>query len=206
VSLDRLDRPTRALVALAAAVARGDEPLVEARSRECVAQAVSAAWVDELLLQSLLMCGWPRTLNAAMAWRRTGGAAPSPGEDGTDYTRVAEWTARGEAVCRAVYGTNYERLRANVRALHPALDAWMITEGYGRTLGRPGLDLARRECCVVAQVAVQGAARQLHSHLLGARRAGAAGAALNEVLDLVRPLLGPGEMDVAERLWAEVVR
>ena len=76
MSLDRLDRPTRALVALAAAVARGDEPLVEARSRECVAQAVSAAWVDELLLQSLLMCGWPRTLNAAMAWRRTGGAAP----------------------------------------------------------------------------------------------------------------------------------
>ena len=93
MSLDRLDRPTRALVALAAAVARGDEPLVEARSRECVAQAVSAAWVDELLLQSLLMCGWPRTLNAAMAWRRTGGVAPSPGEDGTDYSRVAEWTA-----------------------------------------------------------------------------------------------------------------
>jgi len=94
VSLDRLDRPTRALVALAAAVARGDELLVEARIRECVANEVSAAWVDELLLQSLLMCGWPRTLNAAMAWRRTGGAAPSPGEDGTDYTRVAEWTAR----------------------------------------------------------------------------------------------------------------
>ena len=206
MSLDRLDGPTRALVALAAAIARGDEALVEERSRECVAQAAPAAWVDELLLQSLLMCGWPRTLNAAMAWRRVGVAVPVPGEDGTDYTRAAEWTARGEAMCRAVYGTNYERLRGNVRALHPALDAWMVTEGYGRTLGRPGLDFARRECCVVAQVAVQGAERQLHSHLLGARRAGASGAALNEVLELVRPLLGAGETDVAERLWAEVVR
>jgi 4-carboxymuconolactone decarboxylase len=206
MTLDRLDGPTRALVTLAASIARGDEALVEERSRECVARATPAGWVDELLLQSLLMCGWPRTLNAAMAWRRAGVAVPAPGEDGTDYTRAAEWTARGEAMCRAVYGTNYERLRGNVRALHPALDAWMVTEGYGRTLGRPGLDFARRECCVVAQVAVQGAERQLHSHLLGARRAGASGAALDEVLELVRPLLGPKERDVAERLWAEVVR
>ena len=105
-----------------------------------------------------------------------------------------------------MYGTNYARLRANVRALHPALDAWMVTEGYGRTLGRPGLDLARRECCTVAQVAVQGAGRQLHSHLLGALRAGASYGALEQVLDIVRPLLGPGERQVAEQLWQRVVR
>ncbi|HEV8356073.1 MAG TPA: carboxymuconolactone decarboxylase family protein [Gemmatimonadales bacterium] len=206
MSLNRLDGPTRALVALAGAIAAGEEAELEARCRGCVGAKVAPAWVDELLLQSLLMCGWPRALNAAMVWRRAGAAAPAPGEDGADYGRAAEWTARGELVCRAVYGTNYERLRANVRVLHPALDAWMVTEGYGRTLGRPGLDLARRECCVVAQVAVQGAERQLHSHLLGARRAGAGKQALEQVLDIVRPLLGPLGQGVAERLWDRVVR
>ena len=44
-----------------------------------------------------------------------------------------------------IYGDNYAKLRESVRALHPAMDVWMITEGYGRTLGRPGLDLTRRE-------------------------------------------------------------
>jgi 4-carboxymuconolactone decarboxylase len=204
--LDRLDGATRALVALAGAIAVGEEAELEARCRDCAGAKVAPAWVDELLLQSLLMCGWPRALNAAMVWRRAGAAAPAPGENGADYARAAEWTARGELVCRAVYGTNYERLRANVRALHPALDAWMVTEGYGRTLGRPGLDLARRECCVVAQVAVQAAERQLHSHLLGARRAGAGSQALEQVLDIVRPLLGPRGEGVAERLWDRVVR
>ena len=29
-----------------------------------------------------------------------------------------------------MYGATYERLRHNIRALHPALDAWMIVEGY----------------------------------------------------------------------------
>lgn len=205
MSLDRLDVATGALVALAGGIATGREPLVERLCRECRELKVPEGWVDELLLQSLLMVGWPRTLNAAMAWRRLR-PEPEPGEDGTSYDRAAKWTARGVEVCRVVYGTNYERLRANVQALHPALDAWMVTEGYGRTLGRSGLDLARRECCVVAQVAVQGARRQLHSHLLGAIRAGASHAALEQVLDFVRPLLGPEETSVAERLWERVVR
>ena len=74
---------------------------------------------------------------AAAVWRRVGCAEPVWEEDGTDYTRAEEWRARGESLCSTVYGANYERLLDNVRALHPALEAWMITEGYGRTLGPP---------------------------------------------------------------------
>ena len=55
---------------------------------------------------------------------------------------------------RQVYGDNYAKLRENVKKLHPALDTWMLVEGYGRTLSRTGLDLARREFCVIAQTAV----------------------------------------------------
>ena len=100
-----------------------------------------------------------------------------------------------------VYGSNFERLRANIQVLHPALDAWMVTEGYGRTLSRPGLDLARRELAIVAQVAVQGAERQLHSHLRGALNAGVTPEVLEETLEIVRPLLGPRERALLASLW-----
>ncbi|HEV8196474.1 MAG TPA: carboxymuconolactone decarboxylase family protein [Gemmatimonadales bacterium] len=202
--LHGLDPETRALVMLAAAIATGREPLVEEHCRACVEQNVPAIWVDELLLQSLLMVGWPRMFIAAAIWRRVGTAAAASGEDGTDYSRATEWRARGESHCRIVYGDNYERLRANVRALHPALEAWMITEGYGRTLGRTGLDFARRELCVVVQTAVQGAERQLHSHLKGARHAGASPRAITEALDAVRPLLGASEASLADSLWNRI--
>lgn len=204
VSLDHLDGPTRALVMLAAAIATGREPLVEERCLGCRAAQVPALWVDELLLQSLLMVGWPRMFSAAAIWRRIGPAEPAPGEDGTDYRRAAEWRARGDALCRTVYGASYDRLRGNVRALHPALEAWMITEGYGRTLGRAGLDFARRELCVMVQTAVQGAERQLHSHLKGARHSGASPRAITESLDAVRPMLGPAEAALAESLWNRI--
>ena len=203
-TLDQLDRPTLALVVLSAAIATGREPLVEERCRSCLEAAVPPLWVDELLLQSLLMVGWPRALTAAAVWRRVGPSEPAPGEDGTDYARIPEWRARGESVCRMVYGDSYERLRENMRAMHPALDAWMVAEGYGRTLGRPGLDLARRELCVVVQVAVQGAERQLHSHLKGARNAGASHRAITEALEAVRPLLGAPEVELAWSLWNRI--
>lgn len=203
-SLDHLDGRTGALVLLAAAIATGREVLVEEQCRACTSASVPVPWVDELLLQSLLMVGWPRTFQAAAIWRRVGSPDAAPGEDGTDYSRAAEWGVRGELLCRTVYGDNYERLRGNVRELHPALEAWMITEGYGRTLGRAGLDFIRRELCIIAQTAVQGAERQLHSHLKGARNAGASPRAIAETLDAVRPLLGTAEATLADSLWTRV--
>lgn len=203
-TLDRLDPPTVALVVLSAAIATGKEPLVEERCRACIEATVPDLWADELLLQSVLMVGWPRALVAAAIWRRVGRHEPEPGEDGSDYSRAAQWLARGESICRTVYGGSYERLRDNVRGLHPALDAWMVIEGYGRTLGRPGLDFARRELCVVAQLAVLGAERQLHSHLKGARNAGASADAITEALDAVRPVLGTAEAELAWSLWNRI--
>ena len=199
-----LDAPTRALVVLSAAIAAGSPSRLEAACLAAVEAPVPPLWVDELLLQSVLMVGWPRALIGADTWRRVSGRPAVSVEDGGDYPRHAEWEARGVDVCKVIYGRHYGRLRQNVCALHPALERWMLVDGYGRTLGRPGLDLARRELCVVVQVAVQGAERQLHSHLLGALHAGASPEAVAAALGAAAPFLGPNEHDVAFGLWERV--
>ena len=79
-------------------------------------------------------------------WRRISGRAVEPDALVETWDDVAEWTRRGEQTCRAVYGSHYEKLRQNIRALHPALDAWMITEGYGKVLSRGALDLLCASC------------------------------------------------------------
>jgi 4-carboxymuconolactone decarboxylase len=91
-----------------------------------------------------------------------------------------------------------------VRALHPAIDAWMVTEGYGRTMGRPGLDLMRRELCTVAQTAVLEAPKQLHSHLRGALNAGASFGQIDGVLSIVNPLLSFDQWKKIKELWRTV--
>jgi 4-carboxymuconolactone decarboxylase len=186
-TIPALDDPTRALVRLAAVVAIGDEATV----RDAMAQAAGAVpplWVEELVLQSYLFAGFPRGLNAAREWRRASGRPAPDVDEGTDFTRVDDWRARGEITCSTVYGPFYEKLRVNIRALHPALDSWMIVEGYGKVLGRPALDLLRRELCIVATCAVARQDRQLHSHLHGALHAGATPGQVRATLDEVAPM------------------
>src|SRR5437667_5373955 len=116
MSCDRLGEPTRSLLAGTVGVATGNEAAVEARSADCVAAGVPGRWVDELLLQSTLIVGWPRALVAFAIWRRLG-AATNAGEPAGGDSSAEDWQLRGEQICREVYGKNYEKLRANVRAL-----------------------------------------------------------------------------------------
>ncbi|MGH7524148.1 MAG: carboxymuconolactone decarboxylase family protein [Gemmatimonadales bacterium] len=199
-----LDETTTALVGLAGAIAAGDTDSIRCRVARAMSVRVPALAVDELILQSVLTVGWPRALVAAGIWREMSDT-PAPASDvDADYTRHNEWARLGEVTCRTIYGDRYEQLRTNVGALHPALESWMVVEGYGRTLARPGLSLDVRELCTVAQIAVLDTPRQLHSHLLGALRAGASPEAVGETLDAVRQFSSQSGRSHAAELWKQV--
>lgn len=200
--LDSLDAATVALIRLSAAIAAGSE--VEVRAAFGTAAAAPAEWIDELILQSYLFSGFPRALNAAREWRRLSPRATVV-ESAADPSREGEWLARGEATCAAVYGDMYDKLRRNVHDLHPALDAIMVMDGYGKVLGRPGLDLPRRELCIVAACAATGQDRQLHSHLHGALNVGVSRSAVSAALDALAPVLGPDRTHSVRLLLARVL-
>lgn len=199
---DRLDAPTVLLVRLAAVLAGGSE----AQVREALSQSldtIDPVWVEEVILQTYLFAGFPRSLNAAREWRRLSGRSAPESDTGTAFD-VAELTASGEATCAKVYGRFYEPLRRNIALLHPALDAWMIVEGYGKVLSRPQLDLARRELCIVAACAIARQDRQLHSHLHGALHAGASVAQVDATLSAIADVLSADDVSRYRGLWARV--
>src|SRR2546427_4863578 len=107
----------------------------------------------------------------------------------------------GSAVCAAVYGRAYHKLLLNLRALHPALEDLVLVDAYGKVIGRPGLDLKRRELCTVAAIAVLGAAQQLHSHLRGSLNTGATRAEVEEVLAVIDGDLDAGRPGPAPEQW-----
>ncbi|HUR92605.1 MAG TPA: carboxymuconolactone decarboxylase family protein [Gemmatimonadaceae bacterium] len=187
-----LDEETRAIVRISAVIAGGSEADVR-RELELGARVAAGGVIDEIILQSYLFAGFPRALNAARAWRAIDPAAPARVTEPAAGDRVGSWRERGEATCRVVYGGSYDKLRANVRALHPDLDEWMIVDGYGKVLGRPGLDLKRRELAVVAACAATGQQRQLHSHLHGALNAGASEGEISATLDAISDLVPKGD-------------
>ena len=191
----------RALIRVSGALASGDKvALADAFSQARVVAEDSE--VEEVLLQSYLFLGFPASLNGMAAWRRLTGSEPT-GPAAPDYSA---WESRGREVCGAVYSGQYERLRENVRALHPDLEQWMVVEGYGKVLGRPGLSLVIRELCIVATLAVTGASKQLYSHLRGALNVGAPPADVDVALAEAERFLDDEGRRSAAALWEEAQR
>ena len=191
--------------------------------------------VEEVLLQAYLFLGFPATIWAFGIWRSLKASAGPSRDSLLEVTRdpaaadeedaaadeedaaadeedpadpaglAALWRESGETVCARVYGANYDKLRENVRELHPELDHWMILEGYGKVLSRPRLDLVTRELCIVALLAVTCWAPQLHSHLRGALNVGAGPEQVEEALEAgLGFATEAGWAAEARDLWARV--
>ena len=146
----------------------------------------------EGLFQLYLFCGYPRALNALRIYREREaaqgiGRAPDVGDDPSRE----EARARGEQLCKRVYGVRFAALLQRVNALHPTLARLMVEEGYGRVLGRPGMEPVCREFATVGALIPMGVTRQLRAHLRGALNLGATVAELRTVLKDVEPVVGP---------------
>ncbi len=90
-------------------------------------------------------------------------------------SEIADLRKRGEGLCRTIYAPNYERLVANMAAISPELSNWMVVEGYGKVLSRPGPTELEREIASIVFLAISGHPVQLYSHVRGARNLGAPG-------------------------------
>lgn len=201
--ISSLDDETRTLILVAAMLAGGSEHDVRGALAKAAA-SVRPIWVEEVILQTYLFAGFPRALNGAREWRRISGLS-APASDSWAIDGHAERTARGEATCSTVYGHFYDRLRVNIRQLHPALDQWMIEEGYGKVLSRGSLDLPRRELCIIAACAIGRQDRQLHSHLHGALHSGASPGVVEDTLELLSEVISTDDAERYRALWMRVL-
>ena len=191
---------------VAAALAAGKIDVLRDRFGAARAAGVPDRWIEELLLQSLLVVGYPLALVAFGVWREVSGPVSGTGDGGEELAHEdwQAWAQRGSTVCAAVYGRAYHKLLLNLRALHPALEDLVLVDAYGKVIGRPGLDLQRRELCTVAAIAVLGAAQQLHSHLRGALNTGASREEVEAVLAVIDGDLDSERRRSAHEQWDDV--
>jgi 4-carboxymuconolactone decarboxylase len=188
------------LVSVSAALAWRQEHRVREALQKALSGGADLVAVEEVILQSYLFLGYPAALGAFGIWREVSGRHATAATPGS----WPDWRARGEQVCKRVYGGQYDGLRENIAGLHADLADWMVVEGYGKVLGRPGLELRLRELCISALLAVLDTPVQLRSHLRGALNAGASTA---EVEDALARALAGADADHLQRahdVWSAV--
>ncbi len=201
-----LPGPHRLLILTGGATTKGGEETLATFFEEALDLGAPLGDLREVVLQTYLFAGYPRAINALFALRQAAtperyGATPrevDPAERRTDHAK------RGEDLARIVYGDHYSDLRRNIAALHPDLDRWMVEEGYGRVLGRPGLDARIRELAALTSLIVLDVPRQIRSHLLGARHVGASDGAIEETIHQAGLFASDAGCEAAAQIWTDL--
>jgi 4-carboxymuconolactone decarboxylase len=169
----------RLLIKIHACVWPGDHDRLRACLRSCETHDVPRSDVEEVLLQAVLFCGFPRVVNAFRVldeeWPAptapAGGALP-PGERGR----------AGLDLFEAIYGDNTDAVKAMLRGYHGELLEFVLDTAYGRILSRPGLAPRLRELIAVAVLALTSQVPQMIAHGRGARKFGATDTELREAI------------------------
>lgn len=125
---------------------------------------ISQTKIYETLLQTYLFAGFPSALISLKI------ASEIFSFENFKYKFVKSSKKTGIKNCKKVYGSKFDRLIKNVKEFSPELSEWLITEGYGKVLGRSGLSLKEREMCIVAILCSMKYESQLYSHINGAIR------------------------------------
>lgn len=166
-----------ALARLTAAAVRGRERVLRRELKAALAAGVDVHRLHEAFLQVVLFAGYARAINAFGALHEIRPERPF---------RRSAGSSRGDRLCRRIYGPSYGPLMRRMTVLHPDLAEWIVRDGYGRVLSRPGLTVRERELLAVAALAALGGLeKQLESHVRGARRVGASEAQIRAVLKSV---------------------
>ena len=193
----RLSEVDQLLVCLAAHTASGDlESLKEDWQHLSEESHVLGL---EVILQTHLFAGYPRTINALAVVRKLGCTLNTSVD-----APYEQWRIDGENLCSQIYAGAYPKLRDAIGALHVDLESWMLEMGYGRVLSRPGPSAMQREFGVLAVLSGQNVKPQLMSHLRGALHVGASVDALERVLELVGKIWGPQAEEDGLRVLAKL--
>ncbi len=144
----------------ASALARHDWENLAPLARQAAGAGISSKELYELTLQGYLFLGFPAAIEAFGALD----GILVPGENKSEPALVLR-VKKGRKTCRRIYREKYPALMQNLMQKSPELAGWIIEEGYGKVLSRPGVSLRRRELFSVALLSATGFPRQLFAHL-----------------------------------------
>lgn len=202
-----LSRKQQAIAPIAAAMAVGDMPLLNAALNQGLDAGLAVSDAKEILGQLYAYAGFPRSLNAlgemmkVMEARRQRGIQDAPGRNPGPVPTGKELLALGTAnqtklAGAAVAGPLFE--------FSPQMDEYLKNHLFGAVFARDNLDWQSRELATVgALAAMTGVESQLQSHIQFSMNVGLTAAQLRQLGEVLGQR---GQPAAARRVQAAVDR
>lgn len=197
----------QSIAPIAAAMAVGDMPRLNAALNQGLDAGLTVSDVKEILVQLYAYAGFPRSLNAlgelmkVLDARKQRGVQDAPGRDPGPVPTGSELLAQGTANQTKLIGSP---VRGPLFEFAPQVDEYLKTHLFGAIFARDNLDWQSRELATVgALAALPGVESQLGSHIAVSMNVGLTAAQLRQLADVLGER---GQAEAAGRARAAIDR
>jgi 4-carboxymuconolactone decarboxylase len=173
------------LCKLATLIAGKRKSGIEKSLRKIKSMGINSQKVYEVILQTYLFCGFPATIEAMKLFRLI---FDNYNDKRKAKYEVKRFYMKGIRNCKKVYKKNFDKLQNNISKISEDLNLWMIVEGYGKVLGRKGLNLKERELINISLLIGNYYEHQLISHLKGSLNTGSDIDILYTIINAIEPV------------------
>lgn len=173
---------------LSAAIAARDEASMRSIMGTALEDGITTKTIDEIILQTHLFLGFPAMIEASRVFARVRDRRRNTDCLPSAYTGAdcRAWHRDGLKKIRRIYGPAFDRLVRYINSFSPQILTWMINDGYGQVLSRPGAPFQLREICVVAMLTVTSYENQLRAHIRGTLNSGVEAALVERAIGWCR--------------------
>lgn len=192
---------------LSAAIAGRNEPVMRDIMAAALADGVAPELIDEIILQSHLFLGFPAMIEASRVFADVSGRDHNSNRLPGEYTaeECHAWNEDGTEKIKHIYGPAFDRLVRYINSFSPQILTWMINDGYGQVLSRPGASFELRELSVVATLTVTAYENQLGAHIRGAVNIGTDPGLIERIIGYCRYFCPDKNIQAALRILNEAV-
>lgn len=192
---------------LSAAIAARDESSMRAIMASALDDDIEPETIDEIILQSHLFLGFPAMIEASRMFANISGRRHNTNRLPAAYTseECRSWNDEGTEKIRHIYGPAYDRLVRYINSFSPQILTWMINDGYGQVLSRPGASFQLRELSVVATLTVTSYENQLRAHIRGTLNVGTDPELIERTIGYCRYFCGDAHIQTARDILKEAV-
>jgi 4-carboxymuconolactone decarboxylase len=189
---------------LSAAIAGRKKTSMRLIMKTALDEGISSRMIDEIILQTHLFLGFPAMIEASRMFadihrpRHNKNQLPGPYSPQDCH----EWNKSGTQKIKRIYGPAFDRLVPYINSFSPQILTWMINDGYGQVLSRPGVSFPLRELSVVATLTVTAYTNQLKAHIRGALNTGVKQKVINRTMDNCRFFCSEVKIEKAREILA----
>jgi alkylhydroperoxidase/carboxymuconolactone decarboxylase family protein YurZ len=191
---------------ISAAIAAGDHHSLKTLFPMAIQDKVSSQTIREIILQSHLFLGYPAMIEAARIFAPFHSVKSNAAKTPAAYTsaEVTRWHREGSGKIRRLYGSQFGQLVSYINSFSPQILTWMVNDGYGRVLSRPGATFRLRELSTVATLTVTGYENQLLAHIRGTVNIGVKPSLIAQTIEHCRLFCAAAKIKQARKILGQV--